>query len=182
MSDNRLQDLEARTYHIDGRVSAIESQLTSQGATLSRVEQHLLGMSKGKEPNVIGWIGLAVSGFLGVAGLVFSLAKYMDLQLQPIRAGLAANAEVHETLNAFRHQMHYEIGVLTTQKEDTKGEIKLLWNHIHKLEAQDTEHNKEIAHAQTARKAMGDYIRQIDELGSRRWNEEGRPRIPSKVD
>lgn len=181
MSDNRLQDLEARTYHIDGRVSAIETQLTTQGATLSRVEQHILGMSKGKEPNVVGWIGLVVTGFLGVLSLVFTLAKYMDLQMAPLRASLLDNEEVHEVFNDFRHQQHYEVGVLHENKTVQQQEIARLWEHIHKLEEMDKDHATRLAQGEVSRKAIGDYVRQIDELGSRRWMAD-QPRRASRVE
>lgn len=169
VSDNRLQDLEARTYHIDGRVSAIETQLTTQGATLSRVEQHLLGMSKGKEPNIVGWVGLTVTGLLGILSLVFTMAKYMDLQLAPLRSSLAENEEVHKVFEQFRHQQHYEVGTLHTQKDQVQREIDKLWNHIHKQEEIDRDQDDRLARGEVARKALGDYVRQIDELGSRRW-------------
>ena len=180
MSDTRLQELEARTYHIDGRVGAIESQLTQVMGAVGRIEQHIIS-DKPEAPNVVGWATLAFSILVGAVGMVFSMNTYFSSQMDPIRARLDVYESKTETLYDFRHQMHYEVGRFHEELKSNDLFHAKVEQKFNSIDERERVLSEEAAANKVSRKAMGDYIRQIDELGSRRWmNEE--PKRASEVE
>jgi len=146
----RLQHLEQRTYHIDGEVTAIKSQLSAQSDTLNRIETSVLN----KQPiwNVGNIMGLLVVA----SSLILGLVTYTHTLIDPI----AERLDLHD---AFRYEMHFEVG-------ETKHSIKTLdekFNHFDELyHKQDERVNKltsEAAAGAVSRKAIGDYLKETRE-------------------
>ena len=91
MSESRLQKLEGRTYHIDGKVAAIETQLGTQGAQLTRIEQHMLTP---KPPVNYGvWVGIGITLLFGFSSLMMGVTGYVDMQLEHERAMAAVTVD-----------------------------------------------------------------------------------------
>ena len=78
-------NLTAQLYHIDGRVNAMESQMTALGGQLNRIEQHLL--NSGPEPANYGvWAALTLSALVAMGGLSTGIVNYVGLQLEYLRS------------------------------------------------------------------------------------------------
>ena len=153
---NRLQELERRTYHIDGEVSGLKTQIGSILQSLSRIEQAF----HNKPPvNWAAWVGVGITFMAMLVGGVFALAQYVQLTQSPLLVGKQENTKAVTDLQLFQHQAHYEIGILHEHKEQVNAEVDKLWEHIHKLEDQDADLVDRMARAETARKAIGEYVR-----------------------
>lgn len=140
------KDFMAMVYHIDARTSANEAQLQDINEGISRLEGHL--MNKGN----INWVGIIIA----LAGSIFGLSQYVELQQRPYIERLEVLRAEVKKLDEFRYAMHFEIGGIGKQLED----IERLWEHIHKQEDMDREHDQAVAEAKVSRKAIGDYLRE----------------------
>lgn len=154
----RLQHLEQRTYHIDGEVTAIKSQLSTQNEALQRIENSLLN-----RPSV--WNTGSIISLLGLVGsIVFGGAVYLESQMGNVEEDIHELAEYVDIQQEFRHQMHYEVGRMT----QTVEEYDRKWDHfdmlMHKRDDRINEIEKKQAESTVSRRAIGDYAR---ELGQR---------------
>ena len=148
---SRLQHLEQRTYHIDGEVTAIKSQLSAQSDTLTRIENSILN----KQPM---WNVGNIMGLLVVAGsLILGLVTYTHTLINP----LGARMDVYD---AFRYEMHYEVG-------QTQHSIKTLdekFDHFdelhHKQDDMIIGFTKGLAASEVEHRALGDYAKETREL------------------
>lgn len=99
-------DLRDMVYHTDARVSAMESQLASVADAMNRLEQHLLNKpEKWNSGSIIALLSL-------VASIVIGGSVFLDSQLSHVKddiVELTAEAKVNQE---FRHQMHFEVGVM----------------------------------------------------------------------
>lgn len=159
----KVSELEGRVYHIDGQVQGLKEQLTTQGATLTRIEAHIMNKPA---PNYIGILSLGVTILIGALGLTGGMAAFMNTQIGHVRDDVQALWENNKTQEEFRHQMHYEIGGLTHADKQHDSEITKLWNHIHKLEEEDKKHINLIKENQMRSRAIGDYVEKMDEVGT----------------
>lgn len=174
------QDLREMVYHTDARVTAMEGQLTSISHSLSRTAQKLdTVISAINAPKDVNWIGLgalALSFLVALAGGAKFMTEYVALTMAPVNTAIVENSNLIVKLREFQHQTHYEFGGFHERGRQWDDEASRLWDHIHKQEDIDREQDRAIAEAVVARRAMGDYIRQIDELGSRRWMQDNTTR------
>lgn len=179
------QDLREMVYHTDARVTAMEGQLTSISHSLSRTDQKLgqviSAISAPKDVNWVGLGALALSFIVALAGGAKFMTEYVVLTLDPVQQELTVASNRISGLRDFQHQTHYEFGGLHQRADVWDTEIRRLWEHIHKLEEADDKHSVAIGRAEVSRGAIGDYVRQIDELGSRRWMNEA-PARASQVE
>lgn len=139
VAENRLHQLEARTYHIDGEVAALKTQMGGVVDSLGRIESHQLN----KKPV---WNTGSVMAMLAlVATILLGGATFLDTQLEHIRddiVGIKADATIVEE---FRHQVHYEIGV---------------FKHTQKVHDEQWKHYDELMHKRDDK---------INEIENRQW-------------
>jgi hypothetical protein len=161
----RLLELEARTYHIDGKVAAIESQLDSQGAQLSRIEQHLLH----KPPtNYAAWVGVVLTLLLMVGGLFAGAAKFTASQMDYIRDDIAKNAADLADVKGYqsidgRKQLDraFELGRQTAEIIGMIGRLDHYDELYHDLDRRVRAEEQKSAESRTSRKAIGDYAKEL---------------------
>lgn len=166
-------DLREMVYHTDARVTAMEGQLDSIAHSLSRtdtkIDQVIHAINAPKDINWVGIGALCISMIVAMFGGARGMVEYVTITQAPILSTLDEHSDVLSHLREFQQQTHYEFGQFSTKAGQLEKEVERLWAHIHKQEDVDTVQNEKIAKAEISRRAMGDYIRQIDELGSRRW-------------
>jgi len=113
----RLQQLEARTYHIDGELAAVKTQVSGMVDSLERIESSLLNRpDKWNNGSIVAMLSL-------IATIIFGGGVYLDNQLSHLRDDIERNEEHMEILDSFRHQMHYEVGVLSTLNEEQNNKL-----------------------------------------------------------
>ena len=159
------QDLLAQTYHIDGRVTAIEGQLQSFGAQLNRIEGSLLN-----KPPLLNF-GNVMSMMLAVAGLLYGINGFVDLRLAQMKEGIERNARISDRQEdriakqeEFQRQMHYEVGKFQTRLDEGESRRDRNENWIRGIDGRVREVERLTAESQVSRRAIGDYAK---ELGKR---------------
>lgn len=121
--DARLQQLEARTYHIDGEVAGLKTQVGGVVDSLTRIENTLLNKpEKWNTGSIIALLSLFVT--IVVGGAVF-----LESQMAHVRDDIVELSEEATVNREFRNQMHYEVGVVqhTIKVNDDK------WNHFDEM-------------------------------------------------
>ena len=164
------QDLLAQTYHIDGRVTAIEGQISQIGAQLNRMEVAILN-----KPPLLNF-GNVMSMLLAVAGLLYGINGFVDLRLTQVREGIDRNEIVLDRIDdkmleyaAFQREMHYEVGSFSTRLEEAESRRDRNENWIRGIDTRVREVEQRTAAAEVSRKAIGDFVEDVDKYGSRRW-------------
>ena len=150
----RLDRLEAKQAHTDSEVSAVRTQVDILVQGFQRVEQAILNKPPVWNSNSI----LALLGFC--ATIVGGGGLYMESQMNHVRDDINENYKKITVSEEFRHQAHYEFGVLHSTSEQVEEEVSRLWDHIHKLEDTDTLLRERTAAAEVSRKAIGNYVKE----------------------
>ena len=166
VSESRLQKLEGRTYHIDGKVAAIETQLGTQGQQLSRIEQHLLAP---KPPVNYGvWVGIGITVLFGFGSLMIAVTGYVDIQLGHIKgamADLTHNQELHQEHRVSDVEEDKETAFLRGRMSGELDAISELVLHMdqrrHVADTRIQELEKAAAAGKVSRQAIGDYAKEI---------------------
>lgn len=178
-------DLREMVYHTDARVTAMEGQVNtlvlSHNRTEGKIDQLISNLNQPKHVNWAAWVGVALTFMAMSIGGLYGISQYITLTQAPIIEEVAYQRDITQTIRGFQRETHYEVGVQHTKNEWYKLEIERLWEHIHKQEEVDSDLRDRVARAEVSRKAIGDYVRQIDELGSRRWMNDNSKRA-SRVD
>ena len=164
MAATQGDDLLARTYHIDGRVTAIEGRMDTFGAQLNRIEGALL--NKSSPWNISAIIALVMM----VGALLMGISGYVDLQLGNLKQTVDRNTEVGDrqqdeldTLETFRSEMHYEVGKMNKDTENFRSLADKHDGYHTELDARVRDLEKMAAESVVSRRAIGDYAK---ELGS----------------
>lgn len=160
----RLLEVEQRTYHIDGKVAMIENQLSNQGVQLNRIEQFLINKPG---PNYLGMISLGVTILLGALALTGGMAAFMNSQIAHVKDDVEFVVDKLATVEEFRHQMHFEVGLLKERGTRFQLEIDGInkrADHFDELyhinDRRLNEVEKENSAGWVRDRAMGDYIKQ----------------------
>ena len=167
------KDLREMVYHTDSRVTALEGAVGTIGTNQLRSEQKLdqliNSINAPKQINYAAWVGVGLTTLAMVLAGAFGLGSYIGLVNEPQMIDIANNNKAIEKLGEWQQQTHYEFGVLHNNQVHVKDEISRLWQHIYKLEDVDSELEKQAAAAEVSRRAIGDFARDVDRYGSRRW-------------
>lgn len=166
MSESRLQKLEGRTYHIDGKVAAIETQLGTQGAQLTRIEQHMLTP---KPPVNYGvWVGIGLTILFGFGSALMAVSSYMDMQLDGVRQAIVAvddDMALHRS-HAVRDQENEMTRMFTSGKragklEDLSERLAHVDELFHEMDKRVRVNSAKGQEAEVSRKAIGDYVKEL---------------------
>jgi len=166
MSESRLQKLEGRTYHIDGKVAAIETQLGTQGQQLSRIEQHLLAP---KPPVNYGvWVGVGITLLFGFGSLIMAGTGYVDVQLGHMRESIHT---IDASIDKYRDDRAedavvdkaeaYEAGVIRGELSALGHLVQHMDERRHKADERIVKLEEKAAAGEVSRRAIGDYAKEI---------------------
>lgn len=164
--DPQYHHLDTRVSHLDNRVNSLAEDMSSVKTSVEAMAGQmttLITTVNTKQPT--NWIGI---GSL-ILGLMIGGAGFVSLRVAPLENRDAVQRKELSVLNDFRYQMHYEVGMFETEKEQIAGEVARLWDHIHKQEEIDREQDAKIAELGIITRAIGDYSKDIDRYGSRKW-------------
>ena len=170
MAATQGDDLLARTYHIDGRVTAIEGRMDTFGAQLNRIEGALL--NRQSPWNISAIIALVMM----VGALLMGISGYVDLQLGNLKQTVDRNTEVADRhqdtldrLESFRSEMHFEIGKMHKDAENFRSIYDKHDTYHSGLDERLRKVEEKAAAAEVSRRAIGDFAKDMDAYGSRRW-------------
>lgn len=163
-------DSTAQIYHIDGRVTAIEGQLQSFGSQLNRIENSLLN-----KPPLLNF-GNVMTMMLMLAGLLYGINAFVDLRMAQVEKGIERNAADADRMEdriakqeEFQKEMHYEVGTFRTRLEEAESRRDRNENWIRGIDARVRKTEQQSAASEVSRKAIGDFVEDVDKYGSRRW-------------
>lgn len=168
MSESRLLKVERQTYHIDGKMTAMETQLGAQGAQLTRIEQHMLTP---KPPVNYGvWVGLGVTLLFGFGSMMAAMSSYLDMQLNNVRYVLddvQGEMDTHASHRQedFSRQVAeaFTSGIRAGKLEDMSFQLQHLDEREHLMDARVRKVEEEAAAGEVSRKAIGAYMKQLGE-------------------
>lgn len=151
-----------RVAKTETSVAALENDMRTVMTGVSDIRKMLMESQKGKDPNYGMWIGL-------VAAVLFGVAQYVDMGLEPLEDTIVQRQGVIQTFQDFKHQTHYEFGMIHEWKSEHKKEVTHLDERMHQME--DRLRATEIEAATTANRLekVEDEVHKVDTYGSRRW-------------
>jgi len=166
-------DLREMVYHTDARVTAMEGQMSNIAANQAKDSQKLdnliSALNQPRHVNYAAWVGVGLTAVALLIGGTIGMVNYMSLTQDPLEKIVDGNTTDIDDLHEFQRATHYRFGEREIQDGKIDSEISRLWEHIHKQEEIDREHDKKLAAAEISRRAIGDCVRDIDRYGSRRW-------------
>lgn len=161
---------QAHIYHIDGRVTAIEGQISQIGTQLNRMEAALLN-----KPPILNF-GNVMTMLLMLAGLLYGINSFVDLRLAQTNEGIERNSFITDKImdrmekqNEFQREMHYEVGRFQNSLADIESRRERNEAWIRGLDTRIRGVEQKAAAAEVSRKAIGDYTKDVDQYGSRVW-------------
>lgn len=138
----------------------MENQLHDLSGAVGRIEQHLLN----KPPiNAAAWTGVFLTFVAMMFGGVFGINTWVGLMLDPIESQVSIAREERATQQEFRHQAHYEFGLLHHSEKALDRETEELRDWLTRVDAQVNRNREQIAEAVVSRRAIGDYTRELSE-------------------
>ena len=176
-----MEHYDQRLNHVEGQIDHLAADVRSLAGTVGQsvAQQQALGerfdrMADGYDrmmgqektiewdtPRVIGVVGACLLGAcLTVGGLFYGIAGYVDMRNESVLQVVAGLAPWMTDKDEFQKQVHYENGVNQEVNKYQSDELTKVWEHIHKQEEIDREHDKMLATAKTSRRAMGDYLKE----------------------
>lgn len=173
-------DLREMVYHTDARVTAMEGQMsniaTNQAKDSQKLDNLVNALNQPRNVNYAAWVGVGLTAVALLIGGTIGMVNYITLTQDPLSDIVVGNTTDIDGLHEFQRATHHRFGEYEKMDGFHENEIFKLWAHIHKQEDIDREHDKAIAASEVARRAMGDYMKDIDAYGSRRWM----PAMPPK--
>lgn len=185
MTDNNSvpktgQDLREMVYHVDARVTAMESTISAVQMGQQRTEQkldHLIAtLNAPTNVNWAAWVGVGLTALTLVFGGLFGTAQYISLVNEPQITDIDNNRGSIIDLKKFEREAQYEFGVMHETTEYVSSDLNKLWDHVHKLEKVDQATKSElseievgVAKTEVGIEALKESLDEIDRYGSRKW-------------
>lgn len=166
-------DLKEMVYHTDARVTAMEGRLGTidsnqqrQEAKLDTLIHHL---NQPRNVNWAGWGGLGLGVLLALFGAAKFMVEYTSLTDVPIQKDIAVLRSSDSVFSEFQRATHYRFGEFDMLTKTIQSDQKHKDDLYHKLDDRVRELESKAAAAEISRRAIGDYVKEIDRLGSRVW-------------
>jgi hypothetical protein len=174
--ESRWRQSDARLEHMDGKVSSLAVDVAALKTGVDSIVKSIDGLSSATN-RPTNWLGV---GSL-IVTLVVVLAQYVDLRLTPIIDEIGQNRSTISILQETLQDRGVVIGNFEAQLVQIRRDLDHYDSLHHEQEKAVVELREKAAAAEVSRKAMGDYLRQVDELGSRKWVN-GDPKHASRVE
>ena len=185
--ERELQSVVTEVHSIARGVAELGAYQRAQGAQFEKVADGFEEMLKEKGHASPEWdtravisavAGTMVTVALIVSGLLYGVGGYVDMRVDGNEATLVELKEWKQDKDAFQREMHYEMGGLKTTLADRGERMVMDEARIGKLEDEVITLREKAAAAEVSRRAMGDYIRDVDRYGSRAWVDSAPNRRP----
>lgn len=179
----RISTLEGRWKHTDQRIEHLDGRLSGAVIDLSAIKADVSTLIKAIDG--LAHKTNAPTNWLGVAALIFSIvvggSQYVDLRLMPVMSEIEQNRQVashnSDTLGERSHFIGSTTERLNALEDDKRTMYAIQAESREKISSLEARASA----AEVSRKAIGDYLRQVDELGSRHWIK-GSPHRASSVE
>jgi len=167
---------DAKLDQLDHHIGQLASRHASTDAKLDSVIEAMRDINR-RDNQPVNWVG--ISGF--VLAVVIGGSNYVDLRLKPVADETTKNRAAITSINEVIDGRGLVIGDFGARLTNIETSDQHSDELRHDLEARVGHLEQQAAAAEVSRKAIGDYVRQIDELGSRHWVP-GPPQKASRVD
>ena len=95
--------------------------------------------------------------------------EYTSLTDVPLQQDIRDIREYNNLFSEFQRATHYRFGEFDTLTKTLKNEMEHKDELYHKLDARVRKVEQDARAAEVSRRAIGDYVKDIDRYGSRRW-------------
>ncbi len=152
VSGTTTEELVAKIYHTDGRVSAIESKIDTLASGQLRIENALLN----KPP---AWNNTTIMGLvIGVGAFLVGITGYVDLQLSPVKEILVHDAEWKVDKDEFQRATHYRYGEMDAYVRNDNERFRHHDDQFHSLDGRVRSLEQSNAAGQQILKERGELI------------------------
>ena len=162
--ESRWKQTDARLEHMDGKVSSLAIDVSALKTGVDTLVKGMESLSyRTSQPT--NWIGIgSLIVTLGVVG-----AQYVDLRLTPVIEEIAQNRIAVSSTQETLQDRGVIIGGFEARLIQIRHDLDHYDDLYHEQELAVIELREKSAAAEVSRRALGDYLRQVDELGSRKW-------------
>ena len=162
--EGRWKHTDARIEHLDGRVGSLAVDMASIKADVGTIVKGLDTLaSRASQP----------TNWLGVASLIVTMiivgSQYVDLRLAPVMADVLQNADYLQANRESLAERGEWIGEYTAKVKALENDRGAIYTLLHETDEKVAQLREQAAAATVSRRAMGDYLKEVDEKGSRAW-------------
>lgn len=129
MKDNN--EILEKVYHTDARVTAMEAQIADISHSMGRIETLLLNK---QETSPLAWFGVIFSVLTLCGGLLAAMVTYFSMSTEPLRDKMLEHEKYVSEFSDFKHQTHYEMGMLHEWKRATDERIEDVKQSVEKVD------------------------------------------------
>ena len=97
-----------KVLHTDARVTAMEGQMQDMTSSMHRIESLLLN----RQTPTTAIIGITLTALTLLAGLLFGMAQFTSVALQPVADDVAEHRISINDIQDFKEDMQYKLGAL----------------------------------------------------------------------
>ena len=170
------QDLREMVYHTDARVTAMEGQITTIGNNQLRSEQKIDQLinviNSPRQVNWAAWAGVCLTIIIMIVGGLFGVAQYVALVNEPQVQDINYNRTSIGEMKEWQNQTHYEFGVSHSVQDRHSKDIEEMWDRMLEFNRDIADLRERVAKGEVSRKAIGDFVKDMDAYGTRRWDEQ----------
>jgi len=176
VSAKRVETLEQRYQHLDDRVSSMAADMSSIRTSVQSLHGNIQAITEALSeltaPRPVNWpgiVGAAIAFMTLIAVSIGAGTKYVSLSLEPL---LTEQRRVHQKMEEVDKTISYRgeiIGRVVAQIEQTQEQQKHIDALRHELEGRVSALESRASAAEVSRRAIGDYVRDVDQHGSRKW-------------
>ena len=167
-SENYAHVLE-RVAKTEQAVTALEGDVKAVASTVNDIRAIIIEQNKPEPPNVIGWIGVGFTVVSLIGILLFGMAEYVHMQIEPMRLRMSERQKPIDEFWMFKNEMHYEMGRVHERELWVSESLSELDERVDEAENLFNEGKTEAAGAMQRLSAMEKELDKIDLYGSRRW-------------
>lgn len=159
--------------HLDGRVSHLDSRVSQLSQDTASIVTKLDGMADALDsvvkrvnaPSHTNWIGLVGA----TVSVIILMAGFVQMRMVPVEHDVNQNEDL---LTEVLQLVNEEAKVVHTNevlRERHQQKLEKIFNYLDEHDERIRGVEVEAAAAQVSRKAIGDYLAEVDKHGSRRW-------------
>lgn len=163
--------LDSRVSHLDNRVSALSQDTASIVTKLDGMSGQLDSVVRRvNAPSHTNWIGLIGA----TVSVIVLMAGFVQMRLVPTEHDVSRN---EEAMAAVLQLLNEEAKVVHTNealRDMHQAKLAKIFDYLDEHDERIRGVEVKAAAAEVSRRAIGDFLRDVDKYGSRRWIEQPR--------